>query len=321
VTQKHHQWFYKGADTLSALVRARGIRDAFPTSEHWYLCPLCLDGFTIEELTVSKYLTVEHVPPEQLGGHELILTCRRCNNSQGSAFDAHAHKQQEISLFLSGKSESPQRAKLTFGDITTTVDMYVNGRSGMLFVEIPNRSDPEEVRRMNQLAERRETPSDFDGFTIVPRLRYNPDRARISWIRTAYLAAFALFGWSYILQPSLDPIRDQLQNPSANTLPLLSSYNPAGDPERHELWVIKKPTKHRSVLVIYGRQAVFLPLWSDPRTLDELAQDIGSKEDGPVHYAFTGDMFHWPSEAMYLLDESFLRRRITSLPSPPPSPE
>lgn len=62
-----------------------------------------------------------------------------------------------------------------------------------------------------------ETQSAGLSFTVTPQLRYFPDRAMISWIRTAYLAAFALSGWRYILQPALQPIQDQLKHPSAVT--------------------------------------------------------------------------------------------------------
>ena len=39
-------------DAVFAALEAReqGREDALPTLEDWYLCPLCLDGLTIEEL-------------------------------------------------------------------------------------------------------------------------------------------------------------------------------------------------------------------------------------------------------------------------------
>lgn len=44
--------------------RENGREDALPTPEDWYLCPLCLDGLTIDELR-TRELTVEHVTPER----------------------------------------------------------------------------------------------------------------------------------------------------------------------------------------------------------------------------------------------------------------
>jgi hypothetical protein len=303
VKQKHAEWFYAGARTLRAVACERGFEDVFPTGEDWYLCPLCLDVMlTVEEFGTNE-LTVEHVPPKALGGHELVLTCRTCNNHAGSKFDAEADKQRRLWQFLSGHSEHPETAAFTLGDITTRVEMHADGRAGMLLIGVPQINNPADMDLMEQhmrmLSETRNT--DFS-FTVTTRLRYFPDRARVSWIRTAYLAAFALFGWRYILQPTLQPIRDQLKNPSAVTLPLLSTYNPDGDPGRHELWVIKQPSDHQSLLAISGRHGVFLPLPNDPRSLEELARSLGARADEAVRHTFKGDMFPWPSRPEHLLD-------------------
>ncbi|SRR6266487_863343 len=123
VKHKHVEWFHTGARALRALARERGFEDAFPTGEEWYLCPLCLDVMlTVEELG-TKELTVEHVPPKVLGGRELVLTCKTCNNRAGSKFDAEADKQQRLSQLVSGQSEQPETAALTIGGITTRVEM------------------------------------------------------------------------------------------------------------------------------------------------------------------------------------------------------
>ena len=87
----------------------------------------------------------------------------------------------------------------------------------MFFMEVPQINNPANVERMEEhmrmLSDTRST--DFR-FTVTPQLRLFPDRAQVSWIRTAYLAAFALFGWKYVLQPGLQPIREQFINPSAS---------------------------------------------------------------------------------------------------------
>jgi hypothetical protein len=64
VRQKHVEWFRRGAGALRALAPENGHEDALPAPEDWYLCPLCLDGLTIEELGTGE-LTVEHVLPRR----------------------------------------------------------------------------------------------------------------------------------------------------------------------------------------------------------------------------------------------------------------
>ena len=298
VQQKHVEWFYRGARTLRAVARERGLEDVFPTAEDCYVCPLCLDGLTIEEFT-TRQLTVEHVPPEALGGKELVLTCKDCNNEQGSKFDGQAVKQQQFARLFSGQSTKPETARFTVDGIASGVEMYVTGQGSMLLTFPDKITNPAMADHMHMLAETRST--DFR-FTVESRLRYFPDHARVSWIRTAYLTAFALFGWKYILQQKLQPIREQLANPTAVTLPLLNTYDPGRDPGRHEVWIVKEPAEHRSLLVVRGEHGVFLPLPNDPRSLEELAGSLGTRRDRPVHYSITGTVIPWPSRPEYLLD-------------------
>jgi hypothetical protein len=106
----------------------------------------------------------------------------------------------------------------------------------MLLISVPQINNPADLDLMEQhMRALSQTGSTDFRFTVTPRLRYFPDRARVSWVRTAYLAAFAVFGWRYILQPALQPLRDQPQNPLAVTLPRLSMYNPEADPSRQHL--------------------------------------------------------------------------------------
>ena len=187
VKPKHIEWFSRGARTLRAVARDRGFEDAFPTDEDWYLCPVCLDVLLTVEEFATEQLSVEHVPPEALGGNELVLTCKRCNNDAGRHFDAEAHKQQRLRQFLSGHSQQSETATFTVGDIITRVEMHLAGQSGMFLVEVPKINNPADLERMEAhmrtLSETRST--DFR-FTVTPRLRYFADRARVSWIRTAY---------------------------------------------------------------------------------------------------------------------------------------
>jgi len=152
-----------------------------------------------------------------------VLTCKACNNDAGAYFDGQAHRQERLRQLVSSQSDRPETVTFTVDDFPTRVEMRTAGRTGMLFTVIPQINNPAAVEltieHMRVLSETRTT--DFR-FTVTPQVTYHPDRARLAWIRAAYLAAFALFGWTYILQPALQPIRDQLRNPSTPGLPPLA---------------------------------------------------------------------------------------------------
>ena len=50
--------------------------------ENTYICPLCLQSFKVDDLgdTITDYLSLEDIPQKAMGGHPLLLTCKKCNN-------------------------------------------------------------------------------------------------------------------------------------------------------------------------------------------------------------------------------------------------
>jgi hypothetical protein len=300
--RKHVEWFRRSAGTLRALARERGREDDLPTPEDWYLCPLCLDGVTIEELDTGE-LTVEHVPPEALGGAELVLTCKQCNHRAGGKFDGQAHIEERLRRLAAGQADRPETVTFSVDGIGTRVEMHTAGPGGMLFLGVPGINKPGDAERMEEYIRKLSASRSTDfRITNTPQARYSPDHARVSWARTGYLAAFALLGWRYILQPALQPIRDQLMNPSAVTLPSLSMYIPDSKADRREIWIVREPARLQSLLVMAGQHGVFLPLPNDHRTLSELASSVGPGTDGPVKLAVTGGVFPWPAGPAHLLD-------------------
>lgn len=53
---------------------------------HTVACPLCLAEYALANIAD---LTREHIVPSKLGGRSETLTCRKCNNTQGSCLDSH----------------------------------------------------------------------------------------------------------------------------------------------------------------------------------------------------------------------------------------
>ena len=51
-----------------------------------YLCPLCLTNYIVvteEQIRFSSEFTIDHFPPQNVGGKGEILTCKTCNNNAG----------------------------------------------------------------------------------------------------------------------------------------------------------------------------------------------------------------------------------------------
>ncbi|MFI6993902.1 HNH endonuclease [Nonomuraea wenchangensis] len=300
---KHVEWFRVGARTLRAVARETGREDGFLTEEDWYLCPLCLNVMLTAEEFETGELTVEHVPPKALGGKDLVLTCRKCNNEHGSQFDSAAYHAHQARSFASGESSQTIVARFGIDGIESNVFLRRVGLGGFYLTGDPRISNPSDKERleshMEMLGESGET-----GFkvTISARMKYDPDRARVSWMRTGYLVAFALLGWKYILRSTLQPIRDHLAGGSTGELPILSAYDAERDPRGRQIWIMQQPNGHECLLVTIGQHMVFLPGPKDFRTLEEVSASIGARANKKLQYSLSGKPLPWPSGPLHLLD-------------------
>lgn len=235
----------------------------------------------------------------------MALTCRWCNNEAGTRYDAEAKKQEALRLFLAGQSADPMRVEYTIGGVTNRGNMHLSG-NGVLLLGVPEVNNPADVERMAQIMDSLVDSGDTR-FRLDwrPTIRISPNHARVSWLRTGYLVAFAALGWSYILRSTLDPLRAQFEDPLNITVPPLSLYEPTADPLRREVLIVEEPDEQRSVVISIGRRLIFLPAIDGPRSLDELADALGSHHTARrLQYSFFGKRLPWPRKPQYLLDPS-----------------
>jgi HNH endonuclease len=87
-----------------------------------YPCPICLTPFTVDALADGR-LSSEHVPPESVGGHELVLTCKRCNNSAGTKLDADAAVKELVRSAMAGTRQHRERVKAAIGDLRVNAEV------------------------------------------------------------------------------------------------------------------------------------------------------------------------------------------------------
>src|SRR5687767_9284936 len=86
---KYLEWFRTGARAVYPYLSIQPGADPPPL----YACPECFVLFTESSVTDrslphEEQLTADHVPPESVGGKELLLTCAPCNNRAGTRLDA-----------------------------------------------------------------------------------------------------------------------------------------------------------------------------------------------------------------------------------------
>jgi hypothetical protein len=272
---------------------------------------------------VNPQLTFEDVPPIQLGGRPLLLICKECNNPQGSALDSPAADREKIhDLLVSPDPGREMHGELTIGELRIRIRVEVEGDAFRLrIVDQHSANNPtdiaEAIRLLNELAAGQD-PAPPMRFRVIPGPRSKAGiqlaPARLSWVRSAYLVAFAAFGWQYVLHPrlrlSMDRLRGALNDPAAHPLPSLALLDLDAATDRHDLIIVQEPVELRSVAVVLGRYTVFLPWQAHPRSLEDLAATLRGVASAPQDASgavprlpYSGKTVPWPARPRYDLDQ------------------
>ncbi|WFE27639.1 HNH endonuclease [Solwaraspora sp. WMMD791] len=304
--QKKQRWFDEGALVLRSVLERLGRGSDLPAATDYYACPCCLVAYTREALETGE-LTEEHVPPRVLGGRGLVLTCKDCNNSSGTYFDSHAHRRADTEGFLRGRVTGRYLPATMYADGIPLRGTAHRTGEGIQVFGVPSQNDPKvqaaHFEAMDAYVDSRD-PNPRISFTIHGR--YSEARARYSWIRSAYLAAFAALGWSYVLRPVMKPITDQLRNPTAEVLPTYMFRDLSAPPELRRILLVDDPDELRCVAVAMGEFVVFLPGLFRPLTWPQLADAFGERRniDNQLTVILNGKEMSWPHSPTYFLDRS-----------------
>ena len=269
--------------------------------EDRYACPLCMRAFTRQHLE-QGFLSLEHVPPRSMGGRPLVLTCVDCNSGAGHTIDAAAHRRAEMWRFarVVGKDEgsysAPLRMKIKGEKLTVRATLGGATNDLRLDQELNN---PESLRRLREALQKHASEGtwrEIGPINLGMLTGFHDLLSRLSDLKTAYLLAFATFGYRYAFSKQLEPVRRQLANPEHEILPRGFWIFMGWDSEEDRtLSVMSEPFHH--VFVQIDRVAVILPGLdppSDPWT--ELVKG------GARRIQFTGTRLEWPRLLPMVLD-------------------
>lgn len=180
-----------------------------PQFQNVFACPLCFRLLGRDSLPTGD-ITVEHVIPKSLGGRLLTLTCRECNNRDGTLLDAHLVHRFRAQDALAGVSHEPLRSRVRIGDGEMGADLYLfAGNAPRLEIYgVPKVSNPE----LHAAAVRALDEGHIQGHFSLS-LGYKALHSRVAVLRVGYLLMFRHFGYGYILHKSVQQVRHQILNP------------------------------------------------------------------------------------------------------------
>ncbi len=257
-----------------------------------YLCPLCLQWFSdLDDLSL------EHAPPQSVGGRHVAVTCRECNSRSGHTADAELRRVETVREFGTRTMTRPMAATFRFGDVELRGSAIFT-EDGLSLMGVPEQNHPDMTAAMTAALRGAadDGATDWTAGLSFP----SPDfkAASVAWLRAGYLVAFATLGYLYILREELEPVREQIQDPKADVLGRYCLMTHSDQTERL-IAFIRDPPELESVIVLSNASAVLLPSHTTTGTYERLANVTPWP---PGTQTLTGPSAPWPQRPSYAQD-------------------
>ena len=223
-----------------------------PESSAAVVCPLCLDVFLS-----TDGLSIEHVLTSKLGGTTTTLTCRRCNNSQGSKFDAQLVAGTRADEALEGLGSLKGTLHNSHGPLAFN---YMVGKGTAdncnTFTLVAKACDPRAIDpSLREL---------HDGATLNVTFDYDfvPERYWAGAIRSAYLAAFTVRGYAYVYSAGGAQVRNVLDGKApVPQYAVMAAYPEAEPPSELLVMSGDYPSLVMVLLRLVGKQTRYLNIF------------------------------------------------------------
>lgn len=227
------------------------------------VCPICLIPFGESSLdpSLKNPLTIEHVPPEALGGKSKILTCKNCNSKSGHLLDGHLYKlllEVDFDAFLPNSS-TKATFELNGNKVNGTVSINGDGVWNLnTNSKISHPKQSENFHKDLKLETKVITPTNAPfveqfktpTFNFTKRNTAAIRRAEVAVLRIAYLQLFGVFGNSILLNPFFETVRKQIQSPDEDIMPRPFWIKYHFSDEDEGINLIRSPKELRCFLII-----------------------------------------------------------------------
>ncbi len=213
-----------------------------------YVCPLCKKFYYEDSVYQTNerqvLLTLEHNPPENIGGAASILTCSTCNNMNGSKVDKVVGTYLKTDDFIEGKDGAKIEGRYKIDNHSFRGELELNrNKHNILYLD--KKSNPFGFSKLLNHSE----GININKITFQYKLA-DWDVLMMSLLKIAHLTAFKYLGYSYLLNHSghniIQVLNGALKHPSDNCGVVGFDFND----EHLGLNVIKEPKELRSLLVV-----------------------------------------------------------------------
>ncbi|MGH2664843.1 HNH endonuclease [Flavobacterium sp.] len=229
-------------------------------------CPLCTQYYGEDKY---EQLTLEHNPPNSLGGKDNILTCKQCNNSSGSKIDSEillALNELDLMGFKPNASLKTRLYNQSTGEngVNATVNLDSEGKFIINISPANNPAVKDAFLNSFEYEYNSGLPliSNFESAGLSQKLNFefkkpnkrNERLASIGLLKIAYLIGFEKLGHAFVVGKHMELIRSQIKYPEKEIIskPFWIHNNYTDD--LLGVNIITKPKELKSFLIVFDLQ-------------------------------------------------------------------
>lgn len=207
------------------------LKDFLPGSKELFACPICLKIFSFDSIE-SDLVDVGHVWPKyfrersEAAKHQQVLLCKTCNSRAGHAGDEIMQEDAQLDEWKKTGKLGLRKLRVTNSpgqkDALHLEAFIQQPREKELRLSFPKYDKPSQQRYFGEQLSRFKDlmkEGSVDITVYPPRGKpgkpfgdpTNDPLAKAGYLTSAYLMAFHRYGYRYILQTRLDPVRDYIK--------------------------------------------------------------------------------------------------------------
>ena len=136
-----------------------------------------------------------------------MLTCQPCDNTAGSLIDASARRRENIRDVMEQRPGPKRWVRIELGDTFVNAQVFTDPTDGRTtFYVPPSKNRPGAIDALAEIVRLNQHPVRV----VFQQDHFSPVGARVSWLKSAYLTLFALFGYAVVGADELDIVRSQI---------------------------------------------------------------------------------------------------------------
>lgn len=190
----------------------------YPELRGQFMCPTCLKTTPV---TSPQKISEAHIIPRAADGKLRTFLCQRCNSDFGSKQDRWFGEYLNLVKSKKDPLEANTARHVEIEGIRYGATVKADRRTGIEVFVDRSRSSPAAIE---SLSSKRPTK-----FSVQLPILGQRDVVDVGFLTAAYLLWFHEFGYSWVLQHHLDPVREQIRNPTSRTIDEQYSVRSLGD--------------------------------------------------------------------------------------------